>query len=266
MRIAVYAPCKNEEKFVEQWLRMSEDADIRIVGDTGSTDNTLNMLYDHMGKNGKLHVHRVRPMPFRFDTARNTILSLVPPDIDICIACDFDEQLAPGWREILERRWSTANLAWVTYTTDGLKPFLHNCRIHSRSGWVWRDPCHEGLYEFGIEKRIVVIPELVINAKGQDKSKPRTQYLTLLALGINEEPWNTRRIFYYARELMVYQHFEKAIGWFLKYVELRKQTDLDMSDDEFKQAQMYLQVCEGALEELRTGVKQKVPTYEDRGL
>ena len=40
-KIAVYAICKNEEKFVERWVNSMKEADEIYVLDTGSTDNTV---------------------------------------------------------------------------------------------------------------------------------------------------------------------------------------------------------------------------------
>ena len=42
-KICVYAICKNESKFVKQWLDSMSEADYIVVLDTGSTDNTVNM-------------------------------------------------------------------------------------------------------------------------------------------------------------------------------------------------------------------------------
>lgn len=47
MKIAVYAICKNEEKFVESWLDSMQEADYICVLDTGSTDKTMELLKKH---------------------------------------------------------------------------------------------------------------------------------------------------------------------------------------------------------------------------
>ena len=40
-KVAVYAICKNEEKFVDRWYESMKEADMIYVLDTGSTDNTV---------------------------------------------------------------------------------------------------------------------------------------------------------------------------------------------------------------------------------
>ena len=39
-KVCVYAICKNEEKFVNKWVKSMSEADEIYVLDTGSTDNT----------------------------------------------------------------------------------------------------------------------------------------------------------------------------------------------------------------------------------
>ena len=44
-KVCVYAICKNEEKFVQRWVESMKEADEIYVLDTGSTDNTICLLY-----------------------------------------------------------------------------------------------------------------------------------------------------------------------------------------------------------------------------
>ena len=43
-KIAIYAICKNEIKFVDQWIKSMIEADYICVLDTGSTDGTYEKL------------------------------------------------------------------------------------------------------------------------------------------------------------------------------------------------------------------------------
>ncbi|MBQ8792890.1 MAG: glycosyltransferase, partial [Clostridia bacterium] len=43
-KICVYAIAKNEEKNVERWYNSMKEADLIVVLDTGSTDNTVQLL------------------------------------------------------------------------------------------------------------------------------------------------------------------------------------------------------------------------------
>ena len=43
-KICVYAICKNESQFVDTWIQNMSEADYICVLDTGSTDDTLDLI------------------------------------------------------------------------------------------------------------------------------------------------------------------------------------------------------------------------------
>ena len=100
MKVVVYAICKNEAKFVDRWMDSMSEADQVVVLDTGSSDGTAEKL---KSRGALVRVEIITP--WRFDTARNHALDLVPEDADICVSTDLDEVLEPGWREKLEAAW-----------------------------------------------------------------------------------------------------------------------------------------------------------------
>ena len=85
MKIVVYAICKNESKFVDRWMNSMSEADLVVVLDTGSTDDTVERL-----RTRGAVVTGETVSPWRFDTARNRSLELVPEDTDICVCTDLD--------------------------------------------------------------------------------------------------------------------------------------------------------------------------------
>lgn len=98
MKIYVYAIAKNEQKFAARWYESVKEADGVFVLDTGSDDDTVKIL-EKLGATVKTE----KIQPWRFDTARNRALSLVPDDADICVSVDIDEVFLPGWRQKLEK-------------------------------------------------------------------------------------------------------------------------------------------------------------------
>ena len=66
MRIAVYSIALNEEKHVERWYKSAQDADLVLLADTGSTDQTA-ALAESLG----ISVFNITIDPWRFDNARN---------------------------------------------------------------------------------------------------------------------------------------------------------------------------------------------------
>lgn len=100
-KVCVYAISKNEEKFAKKWYESMSEADDVYVLDTGSKDNTVNIL-KQLG--ATVVVKEITP--WRFDNARNESLKLVPHDADICVCTDLDEVFLPGWRKELESVWN----------------------------------------------------------------------------------------------------------------------------------------------------------------
>jgi len=199
MRIAVYTIAKNEEAFVQRWYDSAKEADHLLILDTGSTDNTTTLAHS-------LGIHTVTRefSPWRFDTARNTALSMLPQDIDLCIALDMDEQLQPGWREALEGVSKEITRPRYKYTwswnPDGTEGLVYGGdKIHSRHGYTWKHPVHEVLKPTDGETQHWV-DGLQIHHH-PDNSKSRSQYLPLLKLAVEEDPRDDRNQFYLAREL-----------------------------------------------------------------
>ena len=200
MKIAVVTIALNEAQFVEKWARSCEFADYRIVGDTGSTDGTPELLR----ANG-CTVHSLSVKPWRFDIARNALLALVPADTDIVINLDLDEVLMPGWRHHLEQVWKDGvNRVFYTYvwswTAEG-KPdrvFLSD-KISGRHSHIWKLPVHEVLHAT-VPEKIAECPLLRIHHH-PDKNKSRGNYLGLLELSFKESPTCDRTAHYYGREL-----------------------------------------------------------------
>lgn len=220
LKIAVYAISKNEEKHVARFCEAAKEADLIVISDTGSTDATVELAQKH----GAI-VHNILVTPWRFDVARNTALSLVPGDVDVCVSMDLDEILQPGWRDVIENAWKedTTRINYNFDNSDGYV-FTQN-KIHSRSGYVWKWICHE----WPMPDRITEVCETVdfIMAKHKpDLEKSRAQYMDLIYACAIEEPDNPRHAMYYARELYQQGFYEKAISEFTRLLSLKDTTDL----------------------------------------
>lgn len=226
MKIAVYAICKNEEKFIEQWIKNVYDADEIILCDTGSTDNTIKIAKKYK----KVKIFNINISPWRFDLARNVSLSLVSKDVDVCVCTDLDELLCDDWRKLIESSWNkdTTKLKY-TYNwshDDHGNPnvtFLYE-KIHSRFNYQWRHPVHEVLYYYGETPEQIVINEKLTLDHYPDTTKSRGSYLPLLELSVKLYPSDDRNMFYLGREYTFYQQWEKAIDTFKKHLALPSAT------------------------------------------
>lgn len=218
MNIAVYTIALNEEQFVERWYESAKEADLLLIADTGSTDRTVEIA-ESLG----IEVTHVRITPWRFDDARNAALSVIPTYIDMCISLDMDEELQPGWRQALEAVAPSTNRPRYKYTwswnADGTPGLQYGGdKIHARAGYRWKHPVHEVLVSYG-QQEVQEWIDLEIHHH-PDSSKPRSQYMPLLAQSVKEDPHDDRNAFYYARELFFYQRLEEAAAEFKRYLAL----------------------------------------------
>lgn len=210
-KIAVYAICKNESKYVDTWYNSMKEADEIIVLDTGSTDNTVSLLK----KYPKIKVYEEKIIPWRFDVARNLSLSKVSSNIDICVCTDLDEEFTPGWRSILEKSWSKEatrarylyNWSFTSNNQPGTSFYLN--KIHRRNDYTWTHPVHEVLSPL-VKENEILIEGITLNHH-PDQQKSRSSYLPLLELSVAEDPNDDRNMHYLGREYMYYKEWDKCI-------------------------------------------------------
>lgn len=221
-KICVYAICKNEEKFVERWLDSMNEADYICVLDTGSTDNTVKLLK----KNPKVIVKSKKISPWRFDSARNESLKLIPKDTDFCVCTDLDEVFEKDWRKKIEQNVKDdTGIVQYRYTwnfnDDGSEGivFFGN-KIHKFNKYFWKHPVHEVITpKKNTKLKTIVIPSLQLNHYA-DNNKSRSQYLELLELSIKEDPYDDRNVHYLGREYFFYRQYNKAILTLKKHLSL----------------------------------------------
>jgi glycosyltransferase involved in cell wall biosynthesis len=217
LKIAVYTIALNEEKFVERWFNSCHEADYILIADTGSTDRTV-----EIAKKLGINVVNVSVVPFRFDDARNTSLSLLPADIDLCIALDLDEVLTDGWYQELQK--VSSGVTRVEYRdvrlwkADGTPDvsFIAS-KVHARSGFRWIYPVHEMITQY-VGKDVVESSDMEVHHY-PDESKSRSSYLPLLEVAHKESPDNSQLHFWLAREYMNYGKNEEAAATFIDYLE-----------------------------------------------
>ena len=229
MKIVVYAICKNESKFVQRWMESMSEADQVVVLDTGSTDETPQLL---RSQGALVTVETIAP--WRFDVARNRSLELVPEDTDICVCTDLDEVFHTGWRNALETVWTPGTgqaryrYTW-SFCPDGSEGVVFWCeKIHRRHGYRWTHPVHEVLEWIGTGA-----PGPMVTAAGvqldhhPDPSKSRGQYLPLLELSVQEAPEDDRNVHYLGREYLFHQRWDDCIAMLTRHLSMPSATWAD---------------------------------------
>ena len=253
MKIAVYAIAKNEAQFVDAFCNSAADADYIVIADTGSTDNTVELAHEHTS-----YVYNININPWRFDRARDAALALVPADADVCISLDLDEVLEPGWRTEIERVWTadTTRLKYLYEWAPGVQYYYE--KIHSRTGYKWKHPCHE--YPECYTSEVYAHTDRLLVKHTPDNTKSRAQYLDLLELAVSESPDCARSAFYYGRELTFRAEWQNAIDALHCYLDM-PQADWDT---ERSYAMRLIGKCYLMQQDMHTAVKwMRRATAED---
>jgi tetratricopeptide (TPR) repeat protein len=201
------------------------EADIVVIGDTGSSDNTA----EKFRARGAI-VYDIPIIPWRFDKARNELLKFIPEDIDICFSLDVDEVINPGWRKCLEDAWMPTTtrgryLYTWSFNADG-SPGVQfgQQRIHSRHGYRWIYPTHEVLEYIGDKADECVFIEGLKVDHYPDAAKNRGFNLSLLELALQEYPDDCRNTHYLGREYMFARRWDDSITTLKKYLSLPEAT------------------------------------------
>ena len=217
-KICVYAICKNEEQFVEKWVKSMSEADSIVVLDTGSTDGTVDKLRE-LGVTVKVKTYD----PWRFDTPRNDAMDMAPEDCNILVSTDLDEILEPGWAAPLREKWieGVHERAEYKYTWSHLadgsegRSFAYN-KIHTRK-WRWRHPVHELLFNietktenYTADQQLNLFNEIHLHHY-PDPTKSRGSYLSLLELRAQEDPEDYYGLIYLGHEYYYRGYYDKAI-------------------------------------------------------
>lgn len=225
-------------------MESMSEADGVYVLDTGSEDGTPALL---TALGAEVTVERISP--WRFDTARNRSLALVPEDADICVCTDLDEFFHPGWRALLEKAWTEGtNQAAYRYTwnfnPDGSEGHVFwQEKIHSRFGWEWAHPVHEVPKWTGEgQPKKVYVGGMQLDHRA-DPGKSRSQYLPLLELSVAEEPDDDRNMHYLGREYYFYRRWEDAIRTLEHHLSMPSATWAD----ERCASMRYIARCQNAL-------------------
>lgn len=224
-KVCVYTICKNESQFVDRWVDSMQEADLIVVCDTGSTDDTVEKL-----KQRNVEVYSIVVNPWRFDTARNISLAFIPSDYDICVCTDMDEVLEKGWRDKIESVWTpeTTRLRYMytwRFNDDGTRgaTYWYN-KIHSRHGYRWVNPVHENVKYYGDKIEVYAqTPDVQLN-HFPDITKSRSQYLSLLELSRKENPDDNSTVFWLGREYMFYGQYDNCIKTLKEHLSLKSAT------------------------------------------
>lgn len=197
IKLCVYAICKNERNRIEQWVDCFTEADYVCVLDTGSTDGTWEYLCEAKKKYKNLIIKSEIISPWRFDTARNESMKLIPKDTVMYFMADIDECIEEkGWADKVRRAWDPQFSRGVykynrNVADDGtVLRTIDEFRIHSKFWDHWENIVHEALYNKCGEKHFYfdICTPIDITVWHYSQGEKTDLYIELCEKGIEEQP------------------------------------------------------------------------------
>ena len=256
MKIAFYAPIRNEERMIEEFVnyhsqKMHPD-DIFVFVDTGSTDSTVEKVKTLQEKGLPILLFDDYPQghPLDFAFLRNFALGKVPKGFDVGIALDIDEMFVKDdWREHLDHIFSDGrkkvliHQRWEDLSEEtGIqgKHFIHQrSSIHSIAKDIkWKYPVHECL-GFNQKKTKVETVKDLVTAHLRNTKKDRPSYKDIIREYLASKPRLAKADrmhvqYIYANELYVAHEHDEAIKEYRKYLKLTEDFSVDTMTEAYR--------------------------------
>jgi len=143
MNVTLYAIAKNEEKNIKKFIENSKKFSHTVVVDTGSTDNTVQLLRD---AGIEVYEHPQTKKEFDFSVARNQALSYVKTDW--AFSLDFNENVDDLFLcglDVIQDEFTTFKHLRFDDNNEGdpQQSFEVHTRFHRTKNYKWVNAVHE---------------------------------------------------------------------------------------------------------------------------
>ncbi len=230
---------KNESKRILVTLESIKNiANAIIVYDTGSTDNTIEIITNFCEKN-KLNLFLISGEFVDFSTSRNVLLEYaekVSVKYLLLLDCNDELQGETGLIQFMKEMESKNENAFLVcqHWFSGMNDKYYNIRlIKNNCGWRYRDPIHEWLKDTTIDgdsPRYPVnrIPDsygiVIYQDRTQDDDKTGKRFrkdFVILLQEHEKRPDNPRILFYLAQTCQSLGMNREALEYSIKRLELQ---------------------------------------------
>jgi glycosyltransferase involved in cell wall biosynthesis len=221
MNVTLYAIAKNEEKNLERFLKNAEKFDDVVVVDTGSTDNTVQLLKD---AGISVYEHPQTREEFDFALARNTALSYVTTDwaFSLDFNEDVDEFIADGLDPIESEFTVFKHLRFDDNGEDEpTQSFEVHNRFHRTANYKWVNAVHEMPQFVSTEKfqeESSVDTTIKITKRLQKSLDKELFYLSICEREHEKDPSNEFYIWFIFNHYLSVSNFPKALEFGQEYL------------------------------------------------
>ena len=225
MEVTLYAIAKNEEKNVERFIETSKKFSHTVVVDTGSTDNTVQLLKD---AGIEVYEHPQTRDEFDFSKARNQALSYVKTDWAFSI--DFNENLDeffPEGLEVISGEFTAFNHERYDKVGDE-EPTLGQAsyvRFHRTKNYTWVNAVHETPIFLPTEEHleeVAVDTTIKITKTIQPSIDKQLFYLSICEREYQNSPENPYYIWFIFKHYFEVKNFQKALELGQEYLNTSK--------------------------------------------
>jgi glycosyltransferase involved in cell wall biosynthesis len=225
MNVTLYAICKNEEKNIEKFINNSKKFYHTVVVDTGSTDNTVQLLRD---AGIEVYEHPQTREEFDFSVARNQALSYVKTDWAFVLDFneDVDEFYPEGFDAISQEFTTFRHLRYDDNETD--KPVPSNevhTRFHRTNNYTWVNAVHEVPNFVPTEEypnEVGVDTTIKITKKINKTIDKELFYFTICEREHKKDPTNWYWIWFIFNHYYNVKNFQKALEYGQEFLNISK--------------------------------------------
>jgi glycosyltransferase involved in cell wall biosynthesis len=243
MKIGVLMMVKNEQKRILVSLESIKTvADFLIIYDTGSIDNTIQLIKDFCEKNDI--ILRLKIGEFvNFSTSRNVCLDFADTflDVDYLLLMDVNDELKLKKRrdfinlckDHLKNDDHTAFLICQEWWSGEMNKYYNTRLIKPHCGWRYKGSVHEWLEQdlskskYNEKKSVLKVPEkyniILYQDRTQDDDKSSKRFIRdeeILLKEHLENPKETRTVFYLAQTYSCLNRNSDAFYYYKKRAKL----------------------------------------------
>ena len=225
MNITLYAIAKNEEKNIEKFINNSKKFSHTIVVDTGSTDNTIQLLRD---AGIEVYEHPQTREEFDFSVARNQALSYIKTDW--AFSLDFNEDLDeffPEGLDVIAGEFTAFRHERYDKVGDE-EPTLGqtaHTRFHRTKNYTWTNAVHESLVFIPTEEHLndsAVDTTIKIIKNIHNTIDKQFLYLSICEREFEKDKSNTYYLWFIFKHYFEVKNFNKALELGQEYLNLSK--------------------------------------------